>query len=518
MNKTIKKLERYLKKSLIKYSLSENVLTVDEKKYLIIDEDELLFDEEFNFLPKVEGGIENVIFIFGGRYYSHKIGEEIELKEFKYIGESNQKLPTKSFLGIHSGFELMNGIGLYKDWIKKAKFLGIKTLGICEYKTLRGALIFQNECKKNDIKPIFGMSIPVKGIEEFTIKLYVQNFQGWLNLLKFNSILNVDGKSFIALNELKMNSEGLFIIADPKTTPFEEINCAINDGLVVEYYQLDPVEFTVPNEDKNFLSNFEKYLRSDMEPISISDAYYLEKEDSQIREALWAINKSFDTKTKNQYFKNRDQYATELIEMYEPENKHWIKLVNKAFENEEDLIEECNFTYDTDTRHLPRYIMTKEESEEYETNEDLFIGLIKKGFAKKDIKDPQKYIERLKTEIDVLKAGDVLDYFLGLYDIVRYSKTQDMITGIGRGSAGGSLVAYLLGIIQVDPLKFDLLFERFLNSGRMGSIEECAAFEIETEDGKIVINEGTIIKISRKGFEKIVFIEDLEEGDIIIEY
>ena len=91
-----------------------------------------------------------------------------------------------------------------------------------------------------------------------------------------------------------------------------------------------------------------------------------------------------------------------------------------------------------------------------------------------------------------------------------------MLTGIGRGSAGGSLVSYLLGIIQINPMEFDLLFERFLNIGRMGEFRECDAFEIETDQGIIKLNEGSLIKIVRNEKETVIFVEQLLEGDEII--
>lgn len=515
--KTINKLKRYCNQMLFDYTIVDDVLTVDGVNYFIIDEDQTLFDEDLNFMPAVLDDHEYVIFNFCGRFYTHKVGEDVEMKEFKYVGKAKQNLETKSFLGIHSGQELMNGMSLYKDWIKKAKFLGVETLGICEHKTLRGALLFQIECKKNGIKSILGLSIPVehKG-EEFNVKLYAQNFQGWLNLLKFNSIVNVEGKVFVGLQDLKDNLEGLFLVVDPKTTPFE---IALND-LPTDFYQLETVEFINESEDQEFLKNFEKYIKSELEPISITDAYYLEAEDYEIREIVWTMNKTFDVRTRNQYFKNKDQYAKEFISLFEDGNQdHYVRLYKQAITNENYLISKCNFQYDTDTRHLPRYVMTEEEANEYETNEDLFIGLVKKGFSEKNITDPQKYIDRLKVEIEVLKQGDVVDYFLALHDIIRYAKSEGMITGIGRGSAGGSLVAYLLDIIKVDPLEFDLFFERFLNSGRMGEYQDRPSFTFVGEDGKeIVIAEGSIVKVMRNGKEKNLFVQEVAEGDEILIY
>ena len=154
------------------------------------------------------------------------------------------------------------------------------------------------------------------------------------------------------------------------------------------------------------------------------------------------------------------------------------------------------------------------EAEQFATNEELFLNLIKKGFKEKNIVDPHKYIDRLKTEIAVLKQGDVIDYFLSLYDIIQFAKRENMLTGIGRGSAGGSLVAYLLGIIQIDPLEFDLLFERFLNSGRMGEYQDRPSYDIELEDGStITLAEGALVRVMRNEKETIVFIHDLQEGD-----
>jgi DNA polymerase-3 subunit alpha len=477
--------------------------------YLILDESQRLINEDFEFIPQLdielEEGMEGYVYEFGGRWYTQAYGEDISLKELRYVGRAQQKMPSKTFLGIHSGYELMNGIGLYKDWVKKAKFLGIETLAICEKKTLAGALEFQSECKKNNIKSIIGLTIPV---EDFDVKLYAQNFQGWLNLLYFNSKLNIEKEQSIKMMDLSKNSEGLFVVADPKTMPFAMVEDCIH------FYQLDTVNFLNEEKDSWYLGNLEKFIKSDLQPISITDAYYLEKEDYLTRESLWTIAKAYDDKTNNQYFKSKEQYAKELINMFDPADKSWIKLFQTAVANEQILADGCSFEYDTDTRHLPQYIMNPWEAEQFATNEELFLNLIKKGFKEKNIVDPQKYIDRLKTEIAVLKQGDVIDYFLSLYDIIQFAKRENMLTGIGRGSAGGSLVAYLLGIIQIDPLEFDLLFERFLNSGRMGEYQDRPSYDIELEDGStITLAEGALVRVMRNEKETIVFVHDLQEGD-----
>jgi DNA polymerase-3 subunit alpha len=141
------------------------------------------------------------------------------------------------------------------------------------------------------------------------------------------------------------------------------------------------------------------------------------------------------------------------------------------------------------------------------------LGLKNKGLKIED------YIERLKEEIDVLKSADVIDYFLSQYDVMRWGQEREMLTGVGRGSAGGSLIAYLLDITRINPMDFDLLFERFLNRGRMGFFEDRPEYKVKTDEGKIItFQEGDLVRIIRDSRETVVSIEDLKENDEIVRY
>lgn len=512
----IKKLEEYCKEMLLEFSIEDNILEINNTSLVIIEDNKNLFNDDQTGIDRVlEEGADGFAYEFGGRWYYHLDKKLLAMDELIYIGQAKQKIKTKSFLGIHSGYELMNGMGLYKDWVKKAKFLGIEALAICEKNTLSGVLAFQSECDSKKVKSIIGVTISVtdeKAIS-YDLKLYAKNFKGWLNLLKINSVINVEKKTSIEISFLRENCDNLFIVADPKTMDFKDVPSFI------DFYQLDTTNFLVPEIDENFLDNLEKFMVSNLEPISITDAYYLEKRDVEVRESLWNIAKAYDDKTDNLYFKNKDQYVQELIAMFSTSNKAWIPLYKKAVFNEEFLVENCNFHYDTKTRHLPKYVMTKEESEQYASNEDLFIGLLKKGLKDRKVKNPQKYLQRLKVEIDVLKMGDVVDYFLSLHDILAFAKRENILTGVGRGSAGGSLVAYLLNIIQVDPLEFDLLFERFLNSGRMGLWIDKPLFSIDMDNGEVVnLAEGSLVRIIRDDKETVVLVNELEIDDEVLKY
>lgn len=517
-----KRLAKYLKSKLIKFEIFDEKYLVlgeddDEKEFLIVSESAMIMDENMIFLPISDTEVDGFVYSFCGRFYLQDYEEEqAQMIELINYGKAVQNLPIKSFLGIHSGYELLNGSGSYSNWIKKAKFLGAETLGICEKHTLSGALVFQNECQQNGIKSIIGMTIQINGKELFDIKAYAINFQGWLNLLKFNSKINVDKETYIELEYLIANRLGLYIVADPKEMNFNEVELFENH---IDFYQLDTTTFLNEDKDTWFINNMEKFLGSDLRPISINDAYYLEKEDYVARETLWKIGKIFGDRTDNQYFKNSDQYAKELISMFDSEDKSWVTLYKEAMANENILVDSCNFIYDTGTRHLPAYEMSEEESKNHNTNEELFIHLCTKGLKNKGLSNESKYIQRLKDEIVILKRGDVIDYFLILNDIVNYAVSQEMLTGIGRGSAGGSLVAYLLGIIHVDPLEFDLLFERFLNSGRMGYFEDRPNFIYEGKDGESVeLAEGELARVIRNNKERVVYCEDVKVGDRIIKF
>jgi DNA polymerase-3 subunit alpha len=515
--KQIEKLKAYCKEMMLDFQFEDEYLQIGDDIYKIVTDDkEILFDEELDIVVELDEDTLGWVYEFGGRWYITKHGEKVNLQELLYVGLAKQKLPTKAFLGIRSGYELMNGVGLYSDWTRKAKFLGVEALAICEKNSLSGVLSFQKECKGQKIKSIIGMTVTVEHKEIVSeIKLYVRDFQGWLNLLKYNSQINVDKENSVSVDFLLENREGLFIIADPKSMNLKDTFPGI------DYYQLDTVAFTNSERDTEYAKNLASFIQSDLEPISITDAFYIDKRDSKAREALWNIAKAYDYKSNNQYFKNKDLYAQELIGLFEVGNTSWVRLFKKAISNEAELVENCNYVYDTSTRHLPRYIMTEEEAKDFKTNEDLFLFLIKKGFTQKGFNkgDSKKYLDRLKMEITVLKNGDVIDYFLTLYDIIKFARAENMMTGVGRGSAGGSLVAYLLDIIKINPLEFGLLFERFLNAGRMGAWVDCDLYSIELEDGQTVeLIEGELVRIERNGKETAVLIHDLLKGDKIIRF
>jgi len=474
----MKNLTKYLKDNRITFKqLSDNTILLDEKEFELIkpDEDGLLFDDNFTLIND-KTDKDGYVYQFGSKwYYMYKGDEEKpKLNPLKYIGKTKQAIETNSFLGIRGAFELLNGSRLYKDWCKKAKFLGCSTLGICEKNTLAGVLKFQLECDANGIKPIIGETVTILRTKDdfrYDVKVYAKNESGWANILLLNKELNVINYKFVREERFLQLTEGLFIVVDPKSLEFEKI-FPLDLNLPI-YYQLDPVEYENNDRDKDYLLNLKKYVRSDFKPIAITDAFYLDKEDSYIKPILNSIGKFSEYKSNNQHFKSKEEYFYELDQLFNPEDESFEKLFSRAAANEERLVNSCNFKIEIGKRHLPKYKMTEEEKEKYTDNEDMFWALIEEGFKKKVPKGKEKeYLDRAKIEVEVIKmvngdnGANGIDYFLILWDVIRFCQQEKILVGHGRGSSAGALCAYLLHITQVDPIKWNLYFERFLNPGR----------------------------------------------------
>lgn len=478
MDRLLNELEEYLSSNTIQYSLDKENYTVsfEGKSYEVFEpnEDGYFFSEDFRWdCERTEE--DGYIFRLGGVWYTLDKGKENEpkLNRVKWRGQSEMAGLSTNFLGVHGSFELLNGTGLYPDWAKKAKFLGIERLGIVEKATLAGALKFQNACKAEGIIPVFGLEVPVKDEKKditYTYKIYAKNEKGWQHLLALNKVLNCDDSGkFVSPKDMSEHVSDVYIVFDPKTIQFEDIPILLRSKPNV-FWQVDTVEYTKNDRDTFYLMNFEKFYKSKMKPVAIFDAYYIEPEYAILREVVNKIDGKVNYKSGNQYFKDEATYMEELLSLFgDSEKGEEFYMIARS--NADMIAESCNFEIPTDSRHLPRYEMTKEEKKKYASNEDMFDSLIYEGLENKPelLEDYSEdvLVERIERESDVIKYGQVVDYFLILRDIVNWCKKNNILLGAGRGSSAGCLISYLFGIVNVNPLHFGLLFERFLNKGRV---------------------------------------------------
>lgn len=485
MKELLNNLKQYLSENFISFTIHQEddppIIKINEKLYELFqpNEDGVFFDCDFHWdCDKTE--YDGYIYNFGGFWYFLNKEEEssVKLRRLKWIGEvlfENPGFQVDYFLGVHGPFEMLNGTGSYEDWIKKAKFLGIKKLGLCEKGTLAGTFKFQSACQKEGISSILGMEVPVRDEKKdlsYTIKAFVKDEIGWQSLLEINKKINIDNSGFISSDDLIERRKGLILIIDPKTVEFKDLPLAWRTMFQHQfYYQLDTVEYKKEERDTWYLKNLKKFFESKIPPIAMCDAWYLEKEYSILRTQLNKVAGTMNYESANQHFKNGQEYFYELQTLFKDSFERFLDNYEKAIVNLAEVCEKCNYTIETDKRHLPRYIMTEEELKKYKNNEEMFETLVYKGLEHHmelfEENSDDVLAERIEREIEVIRFGGVIDYFLVLRDIVNWCEKEGILLGAGRGSAAGSLVVYLLGITKVDPMKYNLLFERFLNKGRI---------------------------------------------------
>lgn len=459
----------------------------DENTVILIDESELslmdiykpdyfitLFGDKFYYFGEDELQTKVMYDEFGD-----EDGEELRVKnihELRYVGlcEEQTNFPV---LGVHGGYDLCNGSRSYKDWVKKAKWLGITTLGICEENTLAGTLLFQEACKKNNIQSVIGETVAVQHNSslQYHVKLYCVNDKGWRNLLQLNAVINISKLKSITLEQLSEYAEGLICVLTPTISLSEIYDKSFDSlfgGFKDVFYQLDFVEWNNQIKEDEWLNNLTEYFqkyRSKIKPLALYDMYYLEEQDHEIQPILWRIGKkeSFKYRSKDRYFKTCNQFILQAIELFQEKDD---LILQQAIDNLA-VFSEIEFAIPVGNKYLPQYELTKEQSKEFANSEELFWSLIQKGLEEKVIDkdlDADVYIARIEEEVRVIELGQVRDYFLIVWDILNFCRENDILVGTGRGSAAGCLVSYLLGIVQIDPIHYDLLFERFLNEGRVG--------------------------------------------------
>lgn len=451
---------------------------------------QVIFDENFNILLNKEEqkiikiyDIQGVIYEFGGKFYYDKISDlkNPKLNLLKYLGKCKQELDFDFVpLGVHGKYEILNGSRDYIHWCNKNIFYNYKSLGICEKNTLAGTLQFQLECDNLGLKSILGETINIKrGDIIFEGKVYCLNEKGWENLLLINKEINVVNLEERCIKEedlLKLGEGLVFIFLSVQNLTYSSYQVYLKSFNRI-YFQIDSIIWKNNKKDKEYLLEFKEYIEKyskHIKPILINDAYYLDEEDASIKTFLNKLNNvGFVNNSTNQYFKNVDDNYLILNKLFKDED-YFYEFFEKIINNTIELANLVEFKIQTKKFHLPQFEL-KDLPEKYlkvSSNEELFLNLINEGLEikGKDISDEEFdiWIKRINEELELIKLGDFIDYFLILWDIIRWCKEKGILTGIGRGSSGGSLISYLLDITKINPIEFGLLFERFLSKDRIG--------------------------------------------------
>ncbi len=506
----------------------------------------LIFNSMVRPEELLNDGIENIVFKFGDNFYYHNLHQDFKLNVLKYIGERiplNHNIPFVN-LGVHTPFELLNGSFMPEEWIRKAKYLGHTSLGICDYNTMAACFIFQKECDAAGINPVFGYSLTVEADGfNFGAKVYVQTQRGFRNLLRIQKAIMVDNveNKTIDISELLNRAEGNVLVLDKYApTSFvenESVVATLTKAFDNIYYQVDLSEYKAERIDIKVLEATKKYFHewydnlSMPRPVLLSDAYYLDADDAKNKIILNKVAEGAAHEQSNdQYFKDADEHYA-LFEALFGEDWNIEELFRECAENTFAIANNAKGRMDTTRNYMPKYDMTPEEQEKYGTTHNMFNQLLEEGLQRLAPKDKiEQYRKQMEYEKYIIESTDNVDYLLVQYDTCNWARKNDIFVGCGRGSAAGSLLLYLLGITLIDPIKYNLIFERFLLPERAGlspadttiignDIDSNHYFEITLDNGKsIMVDCDAEFMVQRKGEEEPIriYADELQEDDDII--
>lgn len=499
----------------------------------------------------MEEGIFYVIFPFGKNWYYYDLREEFKFNILKHIGKRRKtKLEVEYVnLGVHTGFELLNGSGDIAGWVKKAKQMGHEAIGVCDYNTMAATLILQKECAKAGLKHIFGYSFTLEhGESRVEMKIYCQTRQGLCNLLRIQKEIMVDSENnTLSLDGLLQYGEGNVLVLGKRSSYWIKENFHLLPLFVERfgkiYYQVDLSEYKADRIDREvleatrfFFSHF--YDRQSnsfsIEPVLLSDNYYIDQDDAKNKIILNKIARGAAHKQSgDQYFKDVDEHFATLAPLFDAEKWDVEDLFRRMCRSSLEIARGANARFELGKMYMPRYILLDEERDKYGNSRELFLSLLEEGLREKvPLSEHSRYRERLEEEVYIIESTNNVDYFLIQYDMVKEARRRGITVGIARGSAGGSLVSYLLGIISIDPIRYNLLFSRFLVPERCGlewkdkitcigedvELEAGESYlEIETDEGLFYLNNRSLVRIKRGDKEeRSIHAFDIREGDEIL--
>ncbi len=394
-------------------------------------------------------------------------------------------MPDFVHLHVHSEFSLLDGMCRIKDLPKRAKELGMKAIALTDHGVMYGAVNFYKECVKEGIKPIIGCEVYVAprsridkdaGIDDnyAHLILLAKDKTGYQNLIKLVSLSFTEGyyyKPRIDLEILEKYHEGLICLS---ACLAGSINQAILKDDLEEAEKIAMWHKNVFGEDYNLeiqnnglpeqvLVNqklIQLSRKLDIPLVATNDAHYLKQEDSYNHEILLCIQTA-----KKMTDSDRMKFATDEFYIKSPEDMaDYFSSVPEAIENTVKIADKCNFDFEFGVTKLPNYDVPPE----FKTHEDYFRKLIWDGIEERYGKDYGEDVkQRTEYELGIISKMGYIDYYLIVWDYIHYAKSIGIPVGPGRGSGAGSIVAYAIGITDIDPLKYNLLFERFLNPDRI---------------------------------------------------
>jgi len=360
------------------------------------------------------------------------------------------------------------------------------SLALTDHGNIYGAVEFYKKAKERNIKPIIGaeMYMALEGMNQerpniddkrYHLVLLVKNEKGYKNLVKLLTKSYLEGfyyKPRIDEELLTKHSGGLICLSAclagkiPKLILAKKISEAEKTALrYLEIFGKDNFYLDIQNHpnipdqkvvNEGLVSISKKY---GIPLVATNDVHYLKKEDAEAQDVLMLINTGADPKDPERLTLKSDDFSMKSPEQMIKD----FKDLPEAIANTQKIVEKCDFQFELGKIKLPTFPVPSEKNQNEYLEELCYQGLSKIYGEKPN----QEILDRLDYELSVIKQTDFASYFLIVQDFVKWAKENRIVVGPGRGSVGGSLVAYLLNITSIDPIKYNLLFERFLNPDRI---------------------------------------------------
>ncbi|MBI4359026.1 MAG: DNA polymerase III subunit alpha [Candidatus Nealsonbacteria bacterium] len=388
-------------------------------------------------------------------------------------------------LHVHSQYSLLDGLPKIPQLLDRAKELGMDSLALTDHGVLYGAVEFYKEALKRDIKPILGAELylaaekmtdrrPNIDDKRYHLVLLVKDEPGYQNLIKLITKAHLEGfyyKPRIDEELLRKHSQGLIGLsaclqgriprlimakkmkeAEETALRFQEIFGAGNFYLELQHHQSIKEQATL-NQALIGLAR-----KTGLPLVATQDMHYLRPEDAEAQDILMLINTGADPNDPERLTMKQDDFSMTTAEQME----EYFQEVPEAIKNTQKISQACNFKLELGKTKLPAF-----DVPDSKTPDQYLRELVLEKAPKRYPKLSQNVSERIEYELSVIEKTGFASYFLIVQDLVAWAKENRIVVGPGRGSAAGSIISYILGITSVDPIKYNLLFERFLNPERI---------------------------------------------------
>lgn len=388
-------------------------------------------------------------------------------------------------LHLHSHYSLLDGLPKIDQLLDYVKKLGQDSCALTDHGVLYGAVEFYKKAREKGIKPILGSEIylafekmnqrrPNIDDKRYHLVLLVKNQRGYQNLVKLLTKAHLEGfyyKPRVDEELLKEHSEGLVALsaclkgkipclilankmeeAEKTALFYQEIFGKDNFYLELQHHPHIPAQKKV-NEQLVLLSK-----KLNIPLVATNDCHYLKSEDAEAQDILMLINTGSNPNDPERLTLKADDFSVRSAEQMEKD----FKDLPQALENTQKIVDLCDFQLELGKTKLPQFEVPSGKSPD-EYLRELCEQRLENRYSEKS----EEIINRLEYELSVIKQAGFASYFLIVQDFVNWAKQKRIVVGPGRGSVGGSLVAYILNITNVDPLKYGLLFQRFLNPERI---------------------------------------------------